>query len=129
MKDLPPVLMRLQGFISRISSFPAERLLKVPLISPFDGCPIGKSLVCQARLVPSMGTPMFDAMLDFVTGRPIDLPLLRSTVNFLLNKSQAKQRSLLILSSTGMIHEVTEDDTNPPSFEFGKCLCRTDYVS
>jgi hypothetical protein len=100
MEKLPPVLMRLQGFISRSSNFPSERQLKIPLISPFDGCVTGKSLVCQVRMVPSMGTPMFDAMLDFLTGRPIDLPLLRSTINFLLNKSQPNQRSLFILSTT-----------------------------
>ena len=120
MEEFPPSLMRLQGFISRHSNFPSERLLKLPLVSPFDGCVTGKSLVCQVRMVPSMGTPMFDAMIDFLTGRPIDLPLLRSSINFALNKSQHAQRSLFVLSSSSESHEIKPDTTSAPLFEFGK---------
>jgi len=120
MEDFPPVLMRLQGFVGRFSNFPSERLLKTPLVSPFDGSIPGKSLVDRVRMVPSMGTPMFDAIIDFLTGRAIDLPLLRSTVNFLLNKSQAKERSLFVIPSTGNSHHIQADTTTPPLFEFGK---------
>lgn len=117
---------RLTGFIQKQKHavFPVKspHAIKTPFVSPFDGSYGDKTLVAQTRLIPSLGTPLFDDILDLLYGTTINLPAIKSSANFLINGTS--DNSTLLLNSIKANHQLIPLKVTPPNKDFGKSMTK-----